>query len=213
MLLGHPVAAVACACRAWCQNADWRGPLLLGFFLGWGAIPLVWLLTREKRRILQPAGLGLNPEQAAQEIDPWEAWPTYYHNTRQRVTQVTVALISLLCGTLMLPFPPPLPAYVLLVCLGPVTLALGLQSSYRLPWLGKVWRHTDRIWHQSGLPMPEEVTFRTDAVLSETNLLEEQVGLEAALCRYQKVINLSPLAVFGLIVAEILWEIWKFQHH
>lgn len=217
LLLGHPLSALICGLRSWRHNADILGPVALGFFSGWGAIPLVWLVTREKRPVLHAGGLGLNPAEVTDEAGHWEAWRNYYFNLRQRLVLVSMLLLVLALGAVELfaigywmEFRAAWAASWLLGWLGPFFVGVWLQSGYRVPWLGKVWRHCDRIWLLSGQELPGEVRYRAPMASDSTELLEEQLQLEAAMGRHQKVVNGFCVVSFLTLVLGLAYAVYGF---
>jgi hypothetical protein len=250
-LLSHPLGALVCAGLAWRRGGSIWGPLLLGLVLGWGALPVMWLLTREERsgdakNWEDPGGEpGLNPTEPRSQ-GPWTGWPEHYFALRQSLILRAVLALVPLPGLGFIIFSSILPTLVslyegmslelplptrILICLGkflrsplglallwallafwPICLALLLQSSYRVPILGRVWRHSDRIWRLSGLANPSEVGFRCPANPEQWNLDSERAALSKASANTRILGGLAALSWFlclGLIVAS--WFVPMYQ--
>ena len=249
-LLSHPLGSLICAGLAWRRGASVLGPLLLGLLLGWGAVPVIWLLTREVRP--DDAGdwrethrePGLTPSEP-RSGNARMNWPAHYFALRQKLVLSSLfALVPLpglgllilgAClptmvllfedGMMELPLPTrilifitkfvrtPLGAVLLwlLLALWPACLTLLLQSSYRLPMLGRVWRHCDRIWSLSGIAIPSEVRYRSSSQTGEENLETERAALDEATAHtriIQRLALLSWLLTLGLIVTRWFFPLY-----
>lgn len=252
-LLSHPLGGFICAGLAWRRDGSVWGPLLLGLVLGWGALPVMWLLTREERSAdgtswenpgQEP---GLNPC-APRSQEPWAGWSRHYFSLRQKlILSALMALVPLtgLGFIILTSFLPtfvalyegmslelPLPTRILIfvtkfvrtplgtallwavLALWPVCLALILQSGYRVPILGRVWRHCDRIWSLSGMAAPSEVGFRRQASLEGFDLESERAALSQASANARILGSLALLSWFlcvGLIVAGLFLPMYRPQ--
>lgn len=234
-LLSHPMGGLVCAVLARQRAACLWGPLLLGLVLGWGAVPVVWLLTREAHS-------------KPHSDEPWTDWPGDYFALRQRVVLSTLLVLVPLPGLALVILSAFLPTMVSLhegmslelslttrilifltkfmrtptgfallwafLALWPVCLALLLQSGYRLPILGRVWRHADRVWWLSGLVVPSEVRFRSPARAEETNLETERAALREASSN-SRILGVLALVIWFLclivLLASLSFPLYRLQ--
>lgn len=236
-MLSHPLGAFVCVGLARRRRAGLTAPLLLGLLLGWGSIPVVWLLTREASAHTteweKTGDPGLTPSEP-HEGEPATGWPGRYFALRQKLVLgsllALVPLPGLACMLLAFCLPTmvllfegtslELPLWTrvlifitqfsrttlglaliwLLFALWPVCLALLLQCSHRLPLLGRVWRHCDRIWWASGLALPSEVRFRGSPQIVGAEI--GRAALDETARIVQRLVWLTWLLTLALIAAS-----------
>ena len=246
-LLSHPIAALLCAGLAWRHKARMLGPMATGIVLGWGGVPLVWLLTREPRPAAGDEKIepGFSP---AEPAAPY-SWPAEYFALRQRLVltslfailplpylflTIAAAVIPTSVGlfegmSLELPLwtrilifltkflrtPLGLAMLWSIFALWPVALGWLLQLSYRLPWLGKVWRHCDQIWLHSGLTPPAEVRRRTGSTPAVETLETARAELKASTATRTlwKLALLSWLVTLSLVVGSRFFPLYQLIGH
>lgn len=218
-LASHPIAACL-GCLLGYRRGQWLGLALLGFVLGWGSLPVAWLLTREARPE-KTGGQGLSASEVPENQSDWDEWRTYYFNLRQDlVIQVifsVIGLISLLwvaclsaCPQALYLNPEGRALAWAVSCLWPLLLLWLAQSSYRIPWLGPVWRYSDQIWLNSGLELPADARWRCGG--SAPSMLQEDArsALLQAVSRSRQLFNFSRLIwslLMALVIFSILWSI------
>ncbi len=168
-LAPHPACALLAGLLVRRRGGDWAAGALLGFLLTWGALPLVFWLTREPRPDVS-SGLGLTSGEPHGPDHDWDEWRCFYFNLRQDLTIGAIYLVLLLvcllwmAGLWLTPTWPEMPSARLIEGLWwtwPSLAGLLLQLGYKTPWLGPVWRQADEIWLNSGLDLPAEVRLRT----------------------------------------------------
>ena len=219
-LASHPVAAFLGFLLGY-RRGQWLGLALLGFVVGWGSLPVAWLLTREARPE-KTGGQGLNAAEVPEEQSDWDQWRTYYFNLRQDlVVQVLLSvlgLFSILWVTSGLVCPRVLSftdkgralAWAG-SCLWPLLLMRLAQSTYRLPWLGPVWRYSDQIWLTSGLKMPADVRWRCQKCAPVMSQEDAHAGLLEAVARSHQLFNLGRV-IWSLLVALVVFSTFWAIH-
>lgn len=227
----HGLGAVVCLGAAWRAGADRFLPVAAGALLGWGAIPLVVLLTREVRpREGHRGGTGLTAEESEGDgpEDLWDPFRIQYFRVRQELILLAVLNLAIVPAELLtiagiwgygLTWLSALWVWLTQTRVGaafwwvwsgswPLAVGLLLQAGYGIPFLGSSWKWADQVWLQAECCLPGEVYFRQNGVTHE--LCEAHENWEKAVARVRRLTGLS-LGLWLLLLLGIFGAFSRLQ--